>query len=73
LESGVAITPDPLIGFPLEDMRWKAMLKGFPYIEVPSTLRVRETPSLTGWQPVNVLVSLIGVLSMLTGLGKHPH
>jgi hypothetical protein len=30
LESGVAITPHPLIGFALEYMCWKALLRGFP-------------------------------------------
>jgi hypothetical protein len=37
LESGVAITPAPLIGSPSGNMRWKALLRGFPYVEVRST------------------------------------
>jgi hypothetical protein len=36
-ESGVAITPHPLIGFALEYMRWKALLRDFPLDGVLST------------------------------------
>jgi hypothetical protein len=33
----MAITPHPLVGFALEYMRWKAMLRGFPLDGVLST------------------------------------
>jgi hypothetical protein len=36
-ESGMAITPHPLIGFALEYMRWKALLRDFPLDGVLST------------------------------------
>jgi hypothetical protein len=36
-ESGLAMTPYPLIRFASEYMRWKALLKGFPYDGVLST------------------------------------
>jgi hypothetical protein len=37
LESGMAITPHPLIGFASEYMRWKALLRDFPLDGVLST------------------------------------
>jgi hypothetical protein len=36
-ESGMAITPHPLIGFALEYMHWKALLRDFPLDGVLST------------------------------------
>jgi hypothetical protein len=43
-ESGVAVTPHPLIGFASEYMRWKALLRGFPLDGVLSTTTCDITP-----------------------------
>jgi hypothetical protein len=43
-ESGMAITPHPLIGYTLEYMRWKALLRDFPLNGVLSTTTHDITP-----------------------------
>jgi hypothetical protein len=62
-ESGMAITPHPLIGFASEYMRWKALLRGFPLDGVLSTT-TRDSIAYGGVR----LRDLVAIVCVVSGL-----